>query len=633
MAREYENLKQEKDTMENDYKILLNCQSLDFWRKCESDLKERKSHLEWLLGIFEAVESHKEKILELDKKHADLTVELEREKEYLAGLEKEHRLNGEILAKSEENIILTRKVKSLEEERIRLVDGKPCPLCGSLDHPYFSQNSTMPDIDESEYARNKDAFQNIQTKVHLQENKVLIADGIIRSNRDARNEKESQIKDLLESMELGFDDVLSVTESCHLKEVIINALHLCELYRAWCLDICESAMDAEKVLIEKRVIATTMGEALTDLATSRREVEFKREVALKNTNDLVVTIGSLLTDCKTISESLLLDLHDFGIDPLAPDTVSTIISSLKERKLDYEALLEKQTETQKEIERLINGIQHNQGLVEEAKKSTQLVSKIIGEKEAQLKELISRRVDLYSDKDPGIEESRMADIVGSAEKKFQEEKQTKTTLESEISSLNDRILKIKEKSVELSESIRDLEKIFIEGISKAGFPSEEGFVKARLPKDRFEVLEGLEKELLLEENEISSRSGENSRILEEERTKVQTSDTLEKLVENILAFDNQITILNQEIGSIRERLKQHEELLIIKRGLIESLDKQKLECLRWEKLHDLIGSADGQKFREFAQGLTFQSLITQANHHLRRMSDRYILVRNKKFVP
>ena len=365
------------------------------------------------------------------------------------------------------------------------------------------------------------------------------------------------------------------------------------------------------------------------MATSCKEAEFKRNLALKNIDDLNGTIGSLSTDCKTISELLLVDLHDFGIDTLAPDTVSTIISSLKERKQDYEDSLGKQTGTQKEIERLRNDIRYNQELIEEAKKSIRMVSRIIEDKNAQLKELKTKRVGLYNDKDPAVEESRMAENVGSAEKKFEEEKETKTKLESEIGTLNERILKIKEKSVESSESIRDLEKVFIEGISTAGFLSEEEFVKARLPKDRFEVLEELEKELLLEENEISSRSGENSRILEEERIKVKTSDTLENLAEKILAFDSRIMTLNQEIGGIGVRLKQHEELLGVQKGLVETLKKQDLECLRWEKLHALIGSADGNKFRKYAQGLTFKSLISHANNHLRRMSDRYELVRSQ----
>lgn len=50
-------------------------------------------------------------------------------------------------------------------------------------------------------------------------------------------------------------------------------------------------------------------------------------------------------------------------------------------------------------------------------------------------------------------------------------------------------------------------------------------------------------------------------------------------------------------------------------------------CEVWRQLYDLIGSADGKKFRNFAQGLTFDVMIAHANRELAKMSDRYVLVR------
>lgn len=49
---------------------------------------------------------------------------------------------------------------------------------------------------------------------------------------------------------------------------------------------------------------------------------------------------------------------------------------------------------------------------------------------------------------------------------------------------------------------------------------------------------------------------------------------------------------------------------------------------RWSRLHLLIGSADGKKFRDFAQGLTFKFMLNQANVHLQKMNNRYILIRD-----
>ena len=53
-----------------------------------------------------------------------------------------------------------------------------------------------------------------------------------------------------------------------------------------------------------------------------------------------------------------------------------------------------------------------------------------------------------------------------------------------------------------------------------------------------------------------------------------------------------------------------------------------MECENWQKLHSLIGSADGKRFRNFAQGLTFEQMVFYANRELIKLSDRYLLIRD-----
>ena len=59
-----------------------------------------------------------------------------------------------------------------------------------------------------------------------------------------------------------------------------------------------------------------------------------------------------------------------------------------------------------------------------------------------------------------------------------------------------------------------------------------------------------------------------------------------------------------------------------------AIEAQKKEYHRWEKLHGLIGSADGKKYRNFAQGLTFEVLVSHANRQMEKMTDRYLLIRD-----
>jgi exonuclease SbcC len=47
----------------------------------------------------------------------------------------------------------------------------------------------------------------------------------------------------------------------------------------------------------------------------------------------------------------------------------------------------------------------------------------------------------------------------------------------------------------------------------------------------------------------------------------------------------------------------------------------------WVQLNDLVGSADGKKFRTFVQSLTLEALVLETNHHLRELARRYRLER------
>jgi len=62
-------------------------------------------------------------------------------------------------------------------------------------------------------------------------------------------------------------------------------------------------------------------------------------------------------------------------------------------------------------------------------------------------------------------------------------------------------------------------------------------------------------------------------------------------------------------------------------NLATERDAQKGVAARWKAVSDLIGSGDGKKFRSFAQGLTLDALLRQANHHLLDLAPRYQIMR------
>lgn len=87
--------------------------------------------------------------------------------------------------------------------------------------------------------------------------------------------------------------------------------------------------------------------------------------------------------------------------------------------------------------------------------------------------------------------------------------------------------------------------------------------------------------------------------------------------------------LQESIGSDKKELELNQENSDKFKEKITSLKKKKESFKVWVKLNELVGSADGTKFKKFAQGITLDQLINLANQHLNILSTRYKLARNQ----
>ena len=75
------------------------------------------------------------------------------------------------------------------------------------------------------------------------------------------------------------------------------------------------------------------------------------------------------------------------------------------------------------------------------------------------------------------------------------------------------------------------------------------------------------------------------------------------------------------------KLRQDDERQANTANLQAEIAQQAAKTELWGKLNDLIGSADGKKFRNYAQQFTLEVLLRYANHHLTGLSHRYRLER------
>ncbi len=118
---------------------------------------------------------------------------------------------------------------------------------------------------------------------------------------------------------------------------------------------------------------------------------------------------------------------------------------------------------------------------------------------------------------------------------------------------------------------------------------------------------------------VAARSQSRS-AFEAERSLLEAveflQDKLTQLQLEINTLTDTMSGLKLQIALDAQRAQQSVELRI-------RIEKQTADARVWSQLGELIGSADGKKFRNFAQQLTLDILLNYANQHLKTLTRRY----------
>jgi len=122
---------------------------------------------------------------------------------------------------------------------------------------------------------------------------------------------------------------------------------------------------------------------------------------------------------------------------------------------------------------------------------------------------------------------------------------------------------------------------------------------------------------------------ENSRRREEHEAKRPTAESVESVQEALARLGADLEPAKETLAGLRVALARDDEKQQKSAALMAQMAKQADTARVWGQLNDLIGSADGKKFRNFAQQLTLDILLGYANRHLETLSRRYRLERIK----
>jgi exonuclease SbcC len=398
-----------------------------------------------------------------------------------------------------------------------------------------------------------------------------------------------------------------------------------------------SIYDAEKLLALSREQHQTIHhklmqqqEQLNNL-TSQHEDEHAALIALQS------TISAQSTDVGVSTDEGLAQHRDLVQREL--NAVKQTLDLIENEQQQLHTL-DQATQTAREklsaIKLDIKSLTHSQELLQS---SQQQLDKLSSQKDAlhvaisthqqALDDLLKQRKQLLADHDADEQEAQLETTLANADKTLQNALVQQQQAENQLHDSHQQTESVAQQIRMRMQKIQAIESDFNTVLTGKNFSNEQDYLAAVLPDVERRQLQQQSDKLQQQGTELAALMQQSNAELKLLQQQALSAESLEALQQNLDEQEIQVSQLQETLGGLRRDLHNNAQARDKQKHQAEKIDAQKIELVRWSALHELIGSGDGKKFRNFAQGLTFELMITHANQQLRKMTERYLLLRDK----
>jgi exonuclease SbcC len=388
------------------------------------------------------------------------------------------------------------------------------------------------------------------------------------------------------------------------------------------------AEDQETAIKQLETAESLALKNLTEAEKQESAAANEKKAAEKSLAELKYGLAKIRADFTERKLALSRKLLPLGVSDIPEADISSLLEALRTRLKAWLAQIQKKADIEKQIADLDSEVKRLDAVIEA--QSTSLADKR-GRLETLKQELATGTVErsaLYGDKNPDNEELRLNKVVSDAEGAERQARDRHNELQQKWHTAKAHVESLKKRIETREPELSGLETEFSTALVPAGFLNEAQFLAARLSSERRDELTAKTKDLDDRQTDLKARQKDRETRLATEMARKVTDKSLEELEPQFKAYEEVLKELRDIIAGLKHKLRENtaaKERIKKKQAAIEA---QKKECRRWENLHELIGSADGKKYRNFAQGLTFEMMIGHANRQLQKMTDRYLLVRD-----
>lgn len=202
---------------------------------------------------------------------------------------------------------------------------------------------------------------------------------------------------------------------------------------------------------------------------------------------------------------------------------------------------------------------------------------------------------------------------------------------------NDLLAAIKAKrqqQTELDASLKEHNNNWHELLTNSHFVNQAEFESALLSEEQRSQLISLKQTLELQLQRANTLLEQSTAQLDE-LNRIEEAGSWIKIPQDdvkalLIHLQNEKDMLVERRGGITSQLTADQKETARQQALLDQIEQQRQDYDQLSYLHGLIGSANGDKFRRFAQGLTLDNLVYLANKQLDRIHGRYLLKRKEE---
>ncbi len=584
------------------------------------DNRKQQRAFEELTRLWDSQQQLDQQQQELARKQA--TAQQQREQLNQTGLQAKAEL-----AVAEQTLSVTKQLlerqrlarsASVEELRGQLQDEQPCPVCGSVEHPYHQPEALLHSLtrhDENEEARAQQAVDSLKEKLTELRGEV---GGLIAQQKEFLQQQEqltSQLQALAPSLEAHPLSAALFNQDSGKRSAWL-AQQLGQLNQSITQDeqrqgaLLNLQQNAGRLQQQLQAAQDASQQARQQLIDQQRELASDRERLDEELNAFASllpaeTLAGLRTE--PAATFMLLDqqisqrLEQLGYQK----------DELAEQQQRQQAIEKEQDRQQHRQQQLAVLQQQLTELTHQQQAAQEKLSALLGTHSSaehwqqQLEQAVEQARHSETQANQQLQETRNELIQLAADLKSRQERQQ--ALDTELQALQGRISDWRAQHPELDDT---------------GLTHLLAFDEAGVNQLRQQV-------------QHSEKAIEQAKVLLQEREqRLKDHQALHNGNLGAEQLDNALADLTQQLDSgekhcaeLRAQQAEDQRRQDANQTLALTTAKAYEEWQRWARLDALIGSATGDKFRKFAQAYNLDLLVHHANVQLRQLVRRYRLKR------